>query len=61
MHLNPQMVKKVSEEIRNGKTEASKNMRKKNDTFVSPLMRKKLPVRTPPMDQVLGQKKMTLY
>ena len=36
MHLNPQMMKKASEEIRNGKTEAPKNMRKKNDRFVSP-------------------------
>jgi hypothetical protein len=55
------MVKKVSKEIRNGKTEAPKNMRKKNDRFVSPLMRKTLPARTPPMDHVLGLKKMTLY
>ena len=36
MQLNPPMVKKASEEIRNGKTEAPKNMRKKNDRFVSP-------------------------
>jgi len=61
MHLNPPMVKKASEEIRNGETEAPKNMRKKNDRFVSPLMRKKLPARMPPMDHVLGLKKMTLY
>ena len=61
MHLNPSMMKKTSEEIRNGKTEAMKNMRKKNNRFVFPLMRKRLPIRTPPMDYVLGLKKVTLY
>ena len=61
MHLNPPMMKKTSEEIRNGKTEAPKNMRMENDRFVSPLMRKRLPIRTPPMDYVLGLKKVTLY
>ena len=61
MHLNPPMVKKASEEIRNGKTEAPKNMRKKNDRFVFLLMWKRLPIRTPPMDHVLGLKKVTLY
>ena len=61
MHLNPSMIKKTSEEIRNGKTETLKNMRKKNDRFVSPLIRKRLPIRTPPMDHVLGLKKVTLY
>ena len=60
MHLNPPMVKKASEEIRNGKIEAPKNMRKKNDRLVSPLMRKRLPIGTPPIDQVLGLKKMLL-
>ena len=54
MHLNPPMMKKASEEIRNGKTEAPKNMRKKNDRFVFLLMWKRLPIRTPPMDHVLG-------
>ena len=61
MHLNPPMMKKASKEIRNGKTEAPKNMRKKNDRFVSPLMRKRLPIRMPPMDHVLGLKKVALY
>ena len=56
MHLNPPMMKKASGEIRNGKTEAPKNMRKENDRFVSPLMRKRLPIRTSPMDYVLGLK-----
>ena len=61
MHLNPPVVKEATEEIRNGKTKAPKNMRKKNDRLVSPLMRKKLSIRTPPMDHVLGLKKVTLY
>ena len=61
MHLDPPGMKKASEEIRNWKTEATKNMRKKNYRFVSFLMRKRLPIRTPPMDHVLGLKKVTLY
>ena len=61
MHLGPSMTKKASEEIRNGKTEAPKNMRKKNDRFIFLLMWKRLPIRTPPMDHVLGLKKVTLY
>ena len=61
MHLNPPAMKKAPEEIRNRKTEASKNMTKKNNRFVSLLMRKRLPIRTPPMDNILGLKKMTLY
>ena len=57
MHLNPPMMKKTSEEIRNGKTEATKNMRKKNgkteatknmrkknDRFIFSLTRKRLPI-----------------
>jgi len=61
MHLDPPVVKKTSEEIRNWKTEATKNMRKKNNRFVSFLMRKGLPIRTPLVDHVLGLKKMTLH
>ena len=60
MHLNPPMEKEASEEIRNRKTEAPKNMRKKNDRFDSPLMRKKLPHRSAPMDHFPGMKKMAL-
>ena len=60
MHLNPPMVKKAPEEIRNGKTEAPKNVRKKNNRFVCSLVRKRLPIGTPPIDQVLGLKKMLL-
>ena len=52
------MVKKASEEIRNGKIEAPKNMRKKNNRFDSPLMRKSFPHRSTPMDHFLGLKKM---
>ena len=43
MHLNPPVVKEATEEVRNRKTEAPKNMRKENNRFVSYLMRKKLP------------------
>ena len=39
MHLNPPMVKKSPKEIRNGKTEAPKNLRMKNNRFILPLMR----------------------
>ena len=46
MHLNPPVVKEATEEIRNGKPEVPKNMRKKNNRFVSSLMRK----RSPPPD-----------
>jgi hypothetical protein len=55
------MMKKTSEEIRNGKTEAMKNMRKKNGRFIFSLTRKRLPIRTPPMDRVLGLKKVTIH
>ena len=61
MHLNPPMMKKAPEEIRNGKIEAPKNMGMKNNRFIEPLMRKRLPIRSPPMDHVLGLKKVTLY
>jgi hypothetical protein len=61
MHLNPPMMKKASGEIRNGKTEAPKNMRKENERFVSPFMRKRLPIRTSPMDHAPRLKKVTLY
>ena len=47
MHLDPPMMKKASEEIRNGKTEAPKNVRKENNRFVFFLMRKRLPFGTP--------------
>ena len=61
MHLNPPIVKEAWEEIRNWKIKATKNIRKKNNRFISFLMRKGLPIRTPPMDHVLGLKEMTLY
>ena len=61
MHLNPPVMKKAPEEIRNQKIEATKNIRKKNNRFIFFLMRKRLPIRTPPMDNVLGLKKMLLY
>ena len=44
MHLNPPMVKEAPEEIRNGKTEAPKNVRKENNIFVFFLLRKRLPI-----------------
>ena len=36
-------------------------MRKKNNRFIFLLMSKRLPIRTPLMDHVLGLKKVTLY
>ena len=44
MHLNPPMMKFAPKEIRNRKTEATKNMRKKNNRFIFFLMRKRLPI-----------------
>ena len=61
MHLNPPMMKKASEEIRNGKTEAPKNVSQENNRFVSLLTRKRLPFRSTPMDHAPGLKKVTLY
>ena len=58
MHLNPPMVKKAPEEIRNGKTEASKNIRKENNRFISFLMRKRFPRSSKPMDNAMRLKKM---
>ena len=60
MHLNPPMEKEAPEEIRNRKTEAPKNMRKKNNIFDSPLMRKRFTHRSAPMDHFSGLKKMAL-
>ena len=60
MHLNPPVVEEATEKIRNGKIVAPENMRKKNDRFVSSLMRKKLLHRSAPMDHFPGLKKMAL-
>jgi len=60
MHLNPPVVKEAMEEVRNRKTEAPKNMRKENNRFVSPLMRKRLPHGSMPMDHSPRLKKMAL-
>ena len=56
MYLNPLVVKKTPEEIRNRKTEAPKNMRMKNNRFFFSLMRKRFPIR-----HVLGLKNMILH
>ena len=61
MHLNPPMMQKTSEEIWNGKAEASKNMGVKNNRFIHPFMRKGFTIRSPPMDNVSGLKKMLFY
>ena len=61
MHLNPPIVKKALKEIGNGKTEASKNKGMKYNRFIQPLVRKRLPIKSPPMDHVPGLKKMLLY
>jgi hypothetical protein len=55
------MVNEAPDEIRNGKTEAPKNVRKKNNRFIFSLMRKRLPIRAPPMDHVPRLKKMFLH
>ena len=60
MHLNPPVVKEATEEVRNRKTEAPKNMRKENNRLISPLMRKILPHRSMPMDHSPRLKKMAL-
>jgi len=61
MHLKPPVMKEAAEKkIRNRKTEAPKNMRKKNDRFVSFLMRKRFAHRFAPMDHFPGLKKMAL-
>jgi hypothetical protein len=44
MHLNPPMMKLAPKEIRNRKTEATKNKRKKNNRLIFFLMRKRLPI-----------------
>ena len=61
MHLNPPMIKKTSKEIKNGKTEASKNMGMKNNGFIHPFVRKRLSLGSPPMDLLPGLKKVFLY
>ena len=61
MYLNLPMVKKTSEKIRNGKTKAPKNMRMINNRFIFSLMRKSFPFGSPPMDHILGLKKVLIY
>jgi len=61
MHLNPPNGEGGPEEIRNGKTETPKNIRKENNIFVFLLMMKKLPLGSTPMDHAPRLKKMTLY
>ena len=58
MHLNPPMEKEAPEEIGNRKTEASKNIWKENNRFISFLMRKRFPRRSTLMDHAAGLKKM---
>ena len=61
MHLNPPMENEAPKEIRNGKTEASKNMWMKNNRSIHPLMRKGFTIGSPPIDHVSGLEKMLLY
>jgi len=61
MHLNPPMVNNTSEEIRNRKPEASKNMGVKNNRFTLPLMQKRFPNRSPPMDYLLRLEEVLFY
>ena len=50
------MEKEAPEEIGNGKTEAPKNIRQENNRFIPFLMWKILPIRTSPIDHILGLK-----
>jgi hypothetical protein len=61
MYLNPPMVKKTSEKVRNRKSEALENMRVENDRFTHFLTRKGFTSRAPPMDYFLRLKEMILY
>ena len=61
IYLNPPMVKKTSEEIRNRKPEASENMGVKNNRFIHSLMRKIFPIRSLPMDYFPRLKEMLFY
>ena len=61
MHLNPPNDEGGPERNQKWETEAPKNIRKTNDRFVRSLMRKRLPIGTPPMDHAPRLKKMTLY
>jgi len=61
VYLNPPMVKRTLEEIGNRKTEASKNIGMKNNRFIHPLMRKRLPIGSPPMDHVARLEKVFLH
>ena len=57
MYLNPPVVKKAPEEIRNGKTKAPKNIRKENNRFIS-LVRKRFLLGSTPIDHAPGLKKI---
>ena len=61
MYLNPPMVKNTSEEIRNRKIETSKNIGMKNNRFIHPLMRKRLPIGSPPMNHIARLEKVFLH
>ena len=58
MNLNPPVVKKTSEEIRNRKSEAWKNMRMEHNRNTT---RKRFTNRAPPKNYLLRLKKMILY
>ena len=61
MNLNPPVVKKTSEEIRNRKFEASKNMRMEHNRFTRFLTRRRFTNKAPPKNYLLRLKKMILY
>ena len=58
MHLNPPIEKEASEEIRNRKTKAPKNIRKENNRFISLLMRKRFSLGSMPIDHAPGLEKV---
>ena len=61
MHLNPPIMKKTLKEIENRKTKTTKNMGMKNNGFIRPFVRKRLSLRSPPMDLLPELKKILIY
>ena len=61
MCLNPPMMKKISEEIRSGDSEATQNMRLENHGFIRPFMRNRISYRFPPVNHFSRLEKIRLY
>ena len=61
MHLNHLIVKKTSKEVGNRKTKTTKNKGMKNNGFNHHFVRRRLSLRSTPIDHTLGLKKTLLY